>query len=70
MVMAKAEKKKRQSTAYPQVIKQTPRHGNRQYRAVSFLNRDLFGNLDNLYHGYRASGPLVLHFHVAPTVTG
>ncbi|ELC9834744.1 colanic acid biosynthesis glycosyltransferase WcaC [Salmonella enterica] len=51
---------------YPQVIKQTPRGTAIANIAMfRFLNRDLFGNLDNLYRTViQTSGPLVLHFHV------
>ncbi|MBA6282889.1 colanic acid biosynthesis glycosyltransferase WcaC, partial [Salmonella enterica subsp. enterica serovar Irumu] len=51
---------------YPQVIKQTPRGTAIANIALfRFLNRDLFGNLDNLYRTViQTSGPLVLHFHV------
>lgn len=51
---------------YPQVVKQTPR-GTAIANIVlfRFVNRDLFGNLDNLYRTViQTSGPLVLHFHV------
>lgn len=65
MVMAKAEKSVSHHR-YPQVIKQTPRGTAIANIALfRFLNRDLFGNLDNLYRTViQTSGPLVLHFHV------
>lgn len=48
------------------MIKQTPRGTAIANIALfRFLNRDLFGNLDNLYRTViQTSGPLVLHFHV------
>ena len=51
---------------YPHVIKHTPRLTSAANIALFRLaNRDLFGNLDNLYRTVtRTSGPLVLHFHV------
>lgn len=51
---------------YPQVFKHTPRLTSALNIALfRFANRDLFGNLDNLYRTVtRTAGPLVLHFHV------
>ena len=51
---------------YPQVIKQTPRVTSIANLALFRLfNRDLFGNLNNLYRTVtRTPGPVVLHFHV------
>ena len=51
---------------YPHVIKHTPRLTSVANIALfRFANRDLFGNLNNLYRTVtRTSGPLVLHFHV------
>lgn len=51
---------------YPQVFKHTPRLTSAMNIALfRFANRDLFGNLDNLYRTVtRTAGPLVLHFHV------
>lgn len=51
---------------YPQVFKQTSRLTSMANLALFRLfNRDLFGNLNNLYRTVsRTSGPVVLHFHV------
>lgn len=51
---------------YPQVLKQTPRLTSIANIALFRLfNRDLFGNLNNLYRTVtRTRGPVVLHFHV------
>lgn len=51
---------------YPQVVKQTPRLTSVANIALFRLfNRDLFGNLNNLYRTVtRMQGPVVLHFHV------
>ncbi|KFB98258.1 WcaC family colanic acid biosynthesis glycosyltransferase [Trabulsiella guamensis ATCC 49490] len=51
---------------YPQVIKQTARITSMANLALFRLfNRDLFGNLNNLYRTVtRTRGPVVLHFHV------
>jgi putative colanic acid biosynthesis glycosyltransferase len=51
---------------YPQVIKQTARVTSMANLALFRLfNRDLFGNLNNLYRTVtRTRGPVVLHFHV------
>lgn len=51
---------------YPHVIKQTSRLTSMANLALFRLfNRDLFGNLNNLYHTIsRTPGPVVLHFHV------
>ncbi len=51
---------------YPQVLKQTPRLTSIANIALFRLfNRDLFGNLNNLYRTVtRTTGPVVLHFHV------
>ncbi len=58
--------KKRQSPRYhPGDKTDAARHGNRQYRAISFPESRSVGNLDNLYRTViQTSGPLVLHFHV------
>lgn len=51
---------------YPQVYKQTPRLTSIANLALFRLfNRDVFGNLNNLYRTVtRTEGPVVLHFHV------
>src|SRR5690606_12678174 len=51
---------------YPQVLKQTPRLTSVANIALFRLfNRDLFGNLNNLYRTVtRTSGPVVLHLQV------
>ncbi|MFJ3455747.1 colanic acid biosynthesis glycosyltransferase WcaC [Scandinavium goeteborgense] len=51
---------------YPNVIKQTARVTSIANLALFRLfNRDVFGNLNNLYRTVtRTSGPVVLHFHV------
>ncbi|XTZ39807.1 colanic acid biosynthesis glycosyltransferase WcaC [Salmonella enterica] len=51
---------------YPEVYKQTPRLTSIANLALFRLfNRDLFGNLNNLYRTVtRCEGPVVLHFHV------
>lgn len=51
---------------YRQVIKQTPRLTSIANLALFRLfNRDVFGNLNNLYRTVtRTPGPVVLHFHV------
>ncbi len=51
---------------YPQVFKQTPRLTSVANLALFRLfNRDVFGNLNNLYRTVtRTEGPVVLHFHV------
>jgi putative colanic acid biosynthesis glycosyltransferase len=51
---------------YPNVIKQTARVTSLANLALFRLfNRDLFGNLNNLYRTVnRTPGPVVLHFHV------
>lgn len=51
---------------YPNVIKQTARVTSMANLALFRLfNRDVFGNLNNLYRTVtRTSGPVVLHFHV------
>ncbi|HEX4500198.1 MAG TPA: colanic acid biosynthesis glycosyltransferase WcaC [Scandinavium sp.] len=51
---------------YPNVIKQTARFTSMANLALFRLfNRDVFGNLNNLYRTVtRTSGPVVLHFHV------
>ena len=51
---------------YPQVIKHTPRMTAMANIALFRLfNRDLFGNLNELYRTItRTPGPVVLHFHV------
>lgn len=51
---------------YQQVIKQTPRLTSIANLALFRLfNRDVFGNLNNLYRTVtRTPGPVVLHFHV------
>ena len=51
---------------YPEVVKQTPRLTSIANLALFRLfNRDLFGNLNNLYREIsRTRGPVVLHFHV------
>ena len=62
----KGGKKSVSHSNYPHVIKQTPRLTSVANIALFRLfNRDLFGNLDNLYRKVtRTPGPLVLHFHV------
>lgn len=62
----KGGKKSVSHSHYPHVIKQTPRLTSVANIALFRLfNRDLFGNLNNLYRTVtRTSGPLVLHFHV------
>ena len=62
----KGGKKSVSHDAYPQVYKQTPRLTSIANLALFRLfNRDLFGNLNNLYRMVtRTSGPVVLHFHV------
>ena len=51
---------------FPQVHKHTPRLTSIANIALFRLfNRDLFGNLNNLYRTVtRTTGPVVLHFHV------
>jgi len=51
---------------YPNVIKQTSRVTSMANLALFRLfNRDVFGNLNNLYRTVsRTAGPVVLHFHV------
>ncbi|MGU3523415.1 colanic acid biosynthesis glycosyltransferase WcaC [Enterobacteriaceae bacterium C23F] len=51
---------------YPNVIKQTSRATSMANLALFRLfNRDVFGNLNNLYRTVsRTAGPVVLHFHV------
>ncbi|MBA8064251.1 colanic acid biosynthesis glycosyltransferase WcaC [Citrobacter freundii] len=62
----KSGKKSLSHHHYPQVFKHTPRLTSALNIALfRFANRDLFGNLDNLYRTVtRTAGPLVLHFHV------
>lgn len=62
----KGGKKSVSHDSYPHVIKHTSRLTSAANMALFRLaNRDLFGNLDNLYRTVtRTSGPLVLHFHV------
>ncbi|QMF21757.1 colanic acid biosynthesis glycosyltransferase WcaC [Citrobacter freundii] len=62
----KSGKKSLSHHHYPQVFKHTPRLTSALNIALfRFANRDLFGNLDNLYRAVtRTAGPLVLHFHV------
>ncbi|WFW14867.1 colanic acid biosynthesis glycosyltransferase WcaC [Citrobacter freundii] len=62
----KSGKKSLSHPHYPQVFKHTPRLTSALNIALfRFANRDLFGNLDNLYRTVtRTAGPLVLHFHV------
>ena len=62
----KGGKKSVSHDRYPHVIKQTPRLTSVANIALFRLfNRDLFGNLNNLYRTVtRTPGPLVLHFHV------
>ncbi len=62
----KGGKKSVSHDSYPQVHKQTPRLTSVANIALFRLfNRDLFGNLNNLYRTVtRTSGPVVLHFHV------
>ncbi|POT59607.1 colanic acid biosynthesis glycosyltransferase WcaC [Citrobacter amalonaticus] len=62
----KGGKKSESHNHYPHVIRQTPRLTSAANIALFRLfNRDLFGNLNNLYRTVtRTPGPLVLHFHV------
>jgi putative colanic acid biosynthesis glycosyltransferase len=62
----KSGKKSLSHPHYPQVFKHTPRLTSALNIVLfRFANRDLFGNLDNLYRTVtRTAGPLVLHFHV------
>lgn len=62
----KGGKKSVSHDSLPQVIKQTPRLTSIANLALFRLfNRDLFGNLNNLYRTVtRTAGPVVLHFHV------
>ena len=62
----KSGKKSLSHPHYPQVFKHTPRLTSALNIALfRFANRDLFGNLDNLYRTVtRTAGPMVLHFHV------
>lgn len=62
----KGGKKSVSHNHYSHVIKQTPRLTSVANIALFRLfNRDLFGNLNNLYRTVtRTPGPLVLHFHV------
>ncbi|QBX79290.1 colanic acid biosynthesis glycosyltransferase WcaC [Citrobacter tructae] len=62
----KGGKKNVSHNHYPQVFKHTPRLTSAMNIALFRLaNRDLFGNLDNLYRTVtRTKGLLVLHFHV------
>lgn len=62
----KGGKKSVSHDAYPNVIRHTPRLTSMANLALFRLfNRDLFGNLDNLYRTVtRTDGPVVLHFHV------
>ena len=62
----KGGKKSVSHDAYPDVIKQTPRLTSIANLALFRLfNRDVFGNLNNLYRTVsRTPGPVVLHFHV------
>lgn len=62
----KGGKKSVSHDAWPQVYKQTPRLTSIANLALFRLfNRDLFGNLNNLYRAVtRTQGPVVLHFHV------
>ncbi|WP_213133950.1 colanic acid biosynthesis glycosyltransferase WcaC [Citrobacter sp. FP75] len=62
----KGGKKSVSHNHYPQVFKHTPRLTSAMNIALFRLaNRDLFGNLDNLYRTVtHTTGPLVLHFHV------
>lgn len=62
----KGGKKSVSHDAYPNVIRHTPRLTSMANLALFRLfNRDVFGNLDNLYRTVtRTEGPVVLHFHV------
>ncbi len=62
----KGGKKSVSHDAYPNVIRHTPRLTSMANLALFRLfNRDVFGNLDNLYRTVtRTAGPVVLHFHV------
>ncbi len=62
----KGGKKSVSHDAYPNVIKHTARATSIANLALFRLfNRDVFGNLNNLYRTVtRTSGPVVLHFHV------
>ncbi|WP_312946048.1 colanic acid biosynthesis glycosyltransferase WcaC [Superficieibacter sp.] len=62
----KGGKKSVSHDSYPNVIRHTPRLTSMANLALFRLfNRDLFGNLDNLYRTVtRSEGPVVLHFHV------
>ena len=62
----KGGKKSASHGNYPHVIKHAPRLTSAANIALFRLaNRDLFGNLDNMYRTItRTAGPLVLHFHV------
>nr|WP_318381061.1 colanic acid biosynthesis glycosyltransferase WcaC [uncultured Enterobacter sp.] len=62
----KGGKKSVSHDAVAQVIKQTPRLTSLANLALFRLfNRDVFGNLNNLYRTVtRTPGPVVLHFHV------
>lgn len=62
----KGGKKSVSHDRYPNVIKQTARVTSMANLALfGLFNRDLFGNLNNLYRTViRTAGPVVLHFHV------
>lgn len=62
----KGGKKSVSHDQYPNVFKQTPRLTSMANLALFRLfNRDVFGNLNNLYRSVsRTKGPVVLHFHV------
>ena len=62
----KGGKKSVSHDRYPQVVKQTGRLTSMANLALFRLfNRDVFGNLNNLYRQVtRTDGPVVLHFHV------
>ncbi|HAT3956171.1 TPA: colanic acid biosynthesis glycosyltransferase WcaC [Kluyvera ascorbata] len=62
----KGGKKSVSHDCYPQVVKQTGRLTSMANLALFRLfNRDLFGNLNNLYRQVsEIEGPVVLHFHV------
>ncbi|MGU3415471.1 colanic acid biosynthesis glycosyltransferase WcaC [Enterobacteriaceae bacterium C34A] len=62
----KGGKKSVSHNDYPNVIKQTSRATSMANLALFRLfNRDVFGNLNNLYRTVsRTTGPVVLHFHV------
>ncbi len=62
----KGGKKSVSHNDYPNVIKQTSRATSMANLALFRLfNRDVFGNLNNLYRTVsRTAGPVVLHFHV------